>query len=565
MPATLDDTVRHQVMLERLKVAEAREFNRLLPIIQQQVDDLLARMRGRKLSDLDRGSMNAQLRLLRDAQRRALTDAQDKALARLRMLAEYEAEFEVESLRRNAQQAGVNLAIAEPAGTAAWALANTRPLSATGDLLAPWVKDMTAAEVDKVNKVILRGFAEGWTNDELRNILSGTAAMQYTDGLLSKMGKHNATIVRTAVQHVASASREATWDANRDIIQEVKWVSTLDSRTSPQCRTLDGQVFPLDEGPRPPIHPNCRSTTIPVLKGKLKVLSEDRTRASADGPVDGDLTYYEWLKGQSAEFQRDVLGATKYKIFTDPSMTAEKFAKLQLGGTFQPLTLEQMSVKEKLMLGTTVVEDALLTRKVPDVPFHPLPRQEAVDRNRNDQLGMYTIQPDHQQAIRRYTGSEFRLMNNALRYNTVDQLSDDLLEDMDLINAALETVPLAHDLNLYRSMELGSWAQESIEKYVGKPLHQVKVKDLIGWVYQDPAFQSWTLDPNLQGKVTQDADTTVSGYMALAMHARKGQRGIGIMKYSQYDFEKEVLRPGGKFKVVGVEDGRLLIDYLDES
>lgn len=346
LPTQIADATYHSVMLERLKAAEVRDFNAMVPLLEKQVNELLERLRGTTLSEMTRGQINAQLRLLRTAQQAVLAEATDKLERRLRMLAEYEAGFEAATLQRYLTEAGTGTVLTVPSGPAAFALANSVPLSATGDLLLPWVSKMTAEEVDQINKVILRGYSEGWTNDQLATMLRGTKALNYTDGLLPRMGKHNATIVRTAIQHVASTAREQVWRDNEDVIDRYRWVATLDSRTSPTCRTLDGQEFELGKGPRPPIHPNCRSTTIAVIQG-LEGLLDNLQRASVNGQVPANLTYYEWLKTQSAEFQQDVLGPSRYKIFKRADMTADKFAKLQLNSAFQPLTLEEIRKRDR--------------------------------------------------------------------------------------------------------------------------------------------------------------------------------------------------------------------------
>lgn len=340
------DATYHSVMLERLKAAEVRAYNEMVPLLEKQINELLDRLRGTTLSDMTRGQTNAQLRLLRQAQQAVLTEANDKLERRLRLLSEYEAGFEATTLQRYLTESGSGAVLAVPTGPAAFALANSVPLSATGDLLLPWVSKMTSEEVDQINKVILRGYSEGWTNDQLTTMLRGTKALNYTDGLLPRMGKHNATIVRTAIQHVASTAREQVWRDNEDVIDRYRWVATLDSRTSPTCRTLDGQEFELGKGPRPPIHPNCRSTTIAVIKG-LEGLLDNLQRASADGQVPANLTYYEWLKTQPAAFQEDVLGPSRYKMFKRDDMTADKFAKLQLNSAFQPLTLEEIAKRDR--------------------------------------------------------------------------------------------------------------------------------------------------------------------------------------------------------------------------
>lgn len=330
-----NSAVRHQVMLERLKSAEARDYNKLIPILTRQIEDTLARLR-QPVTSLTRARLNALIRELRAAQNAALDQAQTALLRRLRNIAAYESNFEATSINAHTP-AGVTLAAAS--GEVAWTSAITTPLSATGDLLEPFVRDMTKREVDAINKVIMRGHSEGWTNDEIIRVLRGTKKMNYRDGLMHTLGKHNATIVRTAVQHVSNQSREATWVENG--IKKYRWVSTLDSRTSAQCRSLDGKVFVVGKGPRPPIHMNCRSTTVAIIPG-LENLSDMLTRASADGPVGGSVTYYEWLKTQQPEFQDIVLGPTRGKLFRDGGLSAERFAELQLGAFFEPLSLDEM-------------------------------------------------------------------------------------------------------------------------------------------------------------------------------------------------------------------------------
>lgn len=333
--------IRHQVMLERLKSAEAREFNKLIPILEQQVREVLAKL-GEPVQNLTRARLNALLRELRSAQAAALEKSQEKLLKRLRAIAAYESNFEAGSMSAAAPR---GMTFAAASAEAAWASATAVPLSATGDLLEPFVRDMTKREVDTINKIVMRGYSEGWTNDEITRVLRGTKKLNYKDGLMSSLGKHNATLVRTAVQHVSNQAREATWEEN-DITQ-YRWVSTLDGRTTSQCRSLDGQVFTIGKGPRPPIHMNCRSTTVAIIPG-LENLSDILTRASKDGQVGGSVTYYDWLKTQSKEFQDSVLGPVRGVLFREGGLSADRFAKLQLNTFFEPLSLEEMQKLEPL-------------------------------------------------------------------------------------------------------------------------------------------------------------------------------------------------------------------------
>jgi hypothetical protein len=75
---------------------------------------------------------------------------------------------------------------------------------------------------------------------------------------------------------------------------------------------------------------NCRSTTVAVLKSWKEMgisLAEapEGTRASMDGQVAASTTYDKWLRGRSVEFQEDILGVAKAKLFRQGGLTLDKF------------------------------------------------------------------------------------------------------------------------------------------------------------------------------------------------------------------------------------------------
>jgi SPP1 gp7 family putative phage head morphogenesis protein len=174
---------------------------------------------------------------------------------------------------------------------------------------------------------------------------TGTKAKGYKDGFLDVSRQHAGTVINTATQHVANAARMDVWERNGDIVEKYQWLSTLDRRTTQQCKSLDGRTFEAGKGPMPPIHPNCRSTTVAVLGKEFDFLDEGATRASSGpnpGYVDANDNYYDWLKNQPATFQETALGATRAKLFRDGGLTPDRFAELNLGRDFEALTLSEM-------------------------------------------------------------------------------------------------------------------------------------------------------------------------------------------------------------------------------
>ena len=337
-----DIITRHQVYLERVKSGLVLDFQRKLSKLTQmmrQIDSLLG---DQELSTLSRAKLDVLLTKVEEATGQVMLRGIDEFMPDLEKLAGYESQFEAKAIRQAVR--AVRLKV--PSAKAAFKAALKQPLSATGKLLKPFIEDWSKTEVKAVSQLITKGFANGWTNGQLAQAIKGTKAKGYADGLVARIGRNADAVVRTSIQHVASTARMETWASNADVVEKYRWVSTLDGHTTPICRSLDGRVFELGKGPRPPIHIRCRSTTVAVVSDKFDFLDKGATRSSKDGYVNADLTYYEWLKQQPASFQDDVLGPARGKLLRDGGLSAERFATLNLNRNFEPLTLAEMKKKE---------------------------------------------------------------------------------------------------------------------------------------------------------------------------------------------------------------------------
>lgn len=346
-----DIATRHQVFLERLKSQEANDFAAVFDKLSKATREVTGALNVSFLDELSRRELSTLLVELRKTNTAFLDKAQADLFKNLLTLAGYEAGFEARTF--GAVAANVRLKVPQAADAYADALA--RPLSVNGQLLDPFVSKWGAAEVDRVNDTVRKGWSEGWSIDRLTTAINGTKKLNYVDGILGAPGSSGAvarrnarSVARTAVQHVASSARMATWEANGDVVTGYRFVATLDSRTTQLCRSLDGKLFELGAGPVPPVHIGCRSTTVAEVDPSLDFLDEGATRASKDGYVDADLTYYEWLKTQPADFQDEAIGKTRGQLFRNGGLSAEDFAALNIGRNFQPLTLAEMQKLEPL-------------------------------------------------------------------------------------------------------------------------------------------------------------------------------------------------------------------------
>lgn len=335
----LTSLISHQIWLQRTASGEVKD---LTPLIQEMRDEIKRQV----LLFGDDGRSTARLnKLLRDLEE-ALTgitgDWQTKLTEDLKELAAYEAEWNVKTLTAN-----VNAEFVTPTAEQVWAAAEFKPLSLS-DKPVDFTKLMDGwgeTEVARLVTGVKLGFVQGQTTRQIVKNVVGAG------GLADISERNAATVIRTALSHVSNEARNETYRQNDDIIEKYEIVATLDSRTSTICRGLDGQEYEIGKGPMPPFHPNCRTTTAPVISSEFDFLDKGAKRAAkgADGgtQVSADTTYYEFLKQQPAWFQDQALGPVRGKIFRNSGISPEEFRVISVDGFGNPLTLKQMAELDK--------------------------------------------------------------------------------------------------------------------------------------------------------------------------------------------------------------------------
>jgi SPP1 gp7 family putative phage head morphogenesis protein len=212
------------------------------------------------------------------------------------------------------------------------AIVDARPFA--GGFLKDWSEGLSRAAVDRVSRAVNVGLAQGETSEQIVRRVRGTAAAGYADGAIEATRSEAAMVVRTAVSHVSAHAREEVGKANADLVKGKKWTATLDPKTCLRCAVMDGQVFPLGEGPRPPLHPRCRCDTVDELKSwkelgiNLKEIPEGQ-RASFNGPVRESMTFEEWFDEQPAAMQKRIVGPARYALLKDKSFGLGEFLSQQ--------------------------------------------------------------------------------------------------------------------------------------------------------------------------------------------------------------------------------------------
>lgn len=154
-----------------------------------------------------------------------------------------------------------------------------------------------------------RQFAEAVEHTIAAGILSGQSFRDMSDNLRHVIGeddsegaKHKSMrLIRTECNHVATQGQMLGYEAGG--IEWYLFLATLDLATSAICRSLDRKRFPVSEAKTgvnlPPMHPHCRSTTMPEVDAEVLAKINRAARDPVTGKsitVPGNMSYAEWYK-----------------------------------------------------------------------------------------------------------------------------------------------------------------------------------------------------------------------------------------------------------------------------
>jgi len=210
-----------------------------------------------------------------------------------------------------------------------------------GRKFGEWFDDWVPRATER--KIVARvqaGMVAGESTPQIVRSLQGTKALRYTNGQMVEARRAMRMMTRTVMTHTAAVARDITFRRNADVVPKVRWVSTLDLRTSEICASLDGKTWATDSAhPTPPQHPNCRSTLQPVVGRPAG------NRASLGGQVPAGTRYREWLRTRSAAEQDMVLGPTKAAAWRAGKLTLDDMVDASLS---RVLSLDELRLLHKL-------------------------------------------------------------------------------------------------------------------------------------------------------------------------------------------------------------------------
>lgn len=188
------------------------------------------------------------------------------------------------------------------------------------------------AVTNNIETIMTEAFIQGKNPDKLGKLL----ARQFN--MSENACKRDMRTLTTMITNQASVMAYK----NCELVEEYEFVATLDGKTSDKCRAMDGKRFKIIEAVAfvnlPPLHYNCRSTTIPYFDDLDEFSASDRIARDESGKsyfVGEDVTYKDWVtshaRGLYARNDKTDWNYTPEKVIANEVIIEErqKLKKLQ--------------------------------------------------------------------------------------------------------------------------------------------------------------------------------------------------------------------------------------------
>lgn len=364
----------------------------------------------------------------------------------------------------------------------------------------------------KLTKTIQQGIIKGEDIKSMVATIEHDMNVQY----------HNAQrLVRTEVNHIYNQAANDSYQQGG--IEKYRYVAVLDNKTSKICRETDGKTFNVsDYQPgvnAPPLHPNCRCTTIPVVEW-----NSIETRAARD-LITGktisvkDMDYEEWHK----------------KYVSPPKAT----------------TNEEWVEQIRNIGSTQDVDREILTSQA------------------NSSLDVW------RKAVSEYTGDKFADLNSRLyrlqgdtdfesvsRFSSPDankRYAEESKELDDTLQKMFKNASLSQETVVYRKVSI-----EKMARALDCGMTRDDILEAVNEVIDDEyiitqwGYTSTSLDRDVYVEMINPVEAVRLNFLAPA-----GSKAVYVASQSIYSSEQEMLfNRGTKYRIVGYNDSEQVLDIF---
>lgn len=151
----------------------------------------------------------------------------------------------------------------------------------TGRMIAPpdtALLDAASIELDAldvdIRRILVAGAVGGLALRRLRKVMGADSTRSAPHANFNRVQ----VLARTGIHSAANTGALSAMHANAALVVGYEWLTARDERVCPICAPRDGKRYTLDTQERPPIHPQCRCSLVPLFRDGVAVDDADRLR-----------------------------------------------------------------------------------------------------------------------------------------------------------------------------------------------------------------------------------------------------------------------------------------------
>ena len=259
MAELFDVLIRHQVYVEGLKRGQRNKFSPVLAKLNNELRKQLSVLDYENLGDITKTALNKLLVELR----RAIKLIFDPWLMEFARWLEAYMNVEVDNFSLYYDEAQTQPKPDEKQRGLLFGRFKKEPM-ANGVLVLPFAAGVSLLAMQRIERAVMNAYVQRLTKDELLQQFFGSKARKYSNGIAAGLDRAASAATNTGIQHI---SVQVSAELARKFFKEYEWVSVLDDKTTDICESRDGKIYTYGKGPLPPAHPNCRSSTVPIVSG----------------------------------------------------------------------------------------------------------------------------------------------------------------------------------------------------------------------------------------------------------------------------------------------------------
>jgi hypothetical protein len=319
-----DLATRHQIYIEGVKVWHAREWDKFLLELAEELKKILGRIKVDSLDALTKAKLTILLADIRTAHRRAFSLYSSKVLKQLEAFTNadlkvnrkvyttglLEIEEEADFIASDEEETNTIAAAEFPwvygvgavvVGGTIWSRINASPIPANGQLVGKFLALSFGSVQNSIVNTVNKAYVNKAKTRELTTELFESGP-RGTGSTIDRAMHGGAVALGTSLQHI---SQMVSASITSGLFGKYCWYSVIDSSTTEICWKRNLNIYEYGKGPIPPAHNGCRSHIGPLV-----------------GKAVQKESFAQWFKRQPAAFRNDV--GTQGDKFKPYALTAEQ-------------------------------------------------------------------------------------------------------------------------------------------------------------------------------------------------------------------------------------------------